>query len=56
MQTVVNDNLENRIRELETTVAQQQRQIAELLARAPATVEPETEVEPLTADPPLEEY
>ena len=56
MQTVVNDNLENRIKDLETAVAQQQRQIAELLARTPAPVEPETEVEPLRADPPLEEY
>ena len=43
MQSVVNDNLENRIRELEATVAQQQRQISERLARAPAPVEPETE-------------
>ena len=56
MQSVVNDNLENRIKELEATVAQQQRQISELLARVPATVEPETEIEPLVNEPPLEEY
>jgi hypothetical protein len=56
MQSVVNDNLENRIVVLEATVTQLQRQIASLLAHAQAPVEPETEVEPLPTEPPLEEY
>ena len=54
MQSVVNDNLENRIAVLEATVQQLQRQIAALLAQNP--VEPETEVEPLPREPSLEEY
>ena len=56
MQSVVNDNLENRIAVLEDTVQQLQRQIASLLAQTNTPVEPETEVEPLPTEPALEEY
>ena len=55
MQTVINDNLEARIRALEELTARQQDQIAELLARVNLTAEPETEVEPRDG-PPLEWY